>query len=91
VPIVPPLRRLLDAHLAIPGITHGLPFPSRTQPGRALDKRATHRREQGSRSSAWTSCARTMHATASAESSQDDLADLSRADLVRLIGDLRSS
>ena len=67
VPIIPPLRRLLDAHLASSGITHGLLFPSRTQPGRALDKRAIHR-VHSARSRSWAStlCARTMHATVSA-------------------------
>lgn len=146
VPIIPPLRRLLDAHLASSGITRGLLFPSRTRPGRALDKRAIHRRAQRAFSavgfdfvrphdarhcfgtymgfagvpsqtlrlvighSSIKATERYLHRLeeaaleagsalsryaarqldeAHSESSQDDLADLSRADLVRLVGDLR--
>jgi integrase len=146
VPIIPPLRRLLDAHLASSGITHGLLFPSRAQPGRALDKRAIHRRAQRAFSvvgfdfvrphdarhcfgtymgfagvpshtlrlvighSSIKATERYLHRLEEAaleagsalsryaakqldevqqEASQDDLADLSRAELVRLIGDLR--
>ena len=44
VPIIPPLRALLDEHLKATGIRSGLLFPSPTRPGRALDKRAIHRR-----------------------------------------------